>query len=118
MSPEMHPWAILIDAFETNKFTLQTTEYVAESFWQDDKIPINIMARRSVAPRCNTMDYDENKPRISKLTGVNYRTWEIQASQLLKAQGLYRAISEKFAQVLKNAVAEKTAQLVMEAIML
>lgn len=56
------------------------------------------------------MDYDDNKPRISKLTGVNYRTWEIQVSRLLKAQGLYGAINGKFAQVLKNAVANKTAQ--------
>ena len=56
------------------------------------------------------MDYDDNKPRISKLTGVNYRTWEIQVSRLLKAQGLYVAINGKFAQVLKNVVANKTAQ--------
>ena len=56
------------------------------------------------------MDYDSDKPRISKLTGVNYRTWEIQVSRLLKAQGLYGAINGRFAQVLKNAAAEKTTQ--------
>ena len=56
------------------------------------------------------MDYDSNKPRISKLTGVNYRTWEIQVSRLLKAQGLYGAINGKFAKVLKNAATKETVQ--------
>ena len=51
-----------------------------------------------------------DKPRISKLTGVNYRTWEIQVSRMLKAQGLYGAINGKFTKVLKNLATQDTVQ--------
>ena len=63
-----------------------------------------------MAPRWDKMDYDTDKPRISKLTGVNYRTWEIQVGRMLKAQGLYGAISGKFRKVLKNAATQYTAE--------
>lgn len=51
-----------------------------------------------------------DKPRISKLTGVNYRTWEIQVSRMLKAQGLYGAINGKFTKILKNLATQDTVQ--------
>lgn len=51
-----------------------------------------------------------DKPRISKLTGVNYRTWEIQVSRILKAQGLYGAINGKFTKILKNLETQDTVQ--------
>ena len=34
------------------------------------------------------MDYDDNKPRISKLTGVNYRAWEIQIANRTTIQAI------------------------------
>ena len=39
------------------------------------------------------MDFDMDKPRIQKLTGVNYRTWKIQVSRLLRAHGLHGMIT-------------------------
>ena len=56
------------------------------------------------------MDYESNKPRISKLAGINYRAWQIQVSRMLKAQGLYGAINGKFAKILKQATKDESVQ--------
>ena len=56
------------------------------------------------------MDYESNKPRISKLIDINYRAWQIQVSRLLKAQGLYGAINGKFLKILREAAKEESIQ--------
>lgn len=56
------------------------------------------------------MDNDSNKPRISRLTGINYRAWQIQVSQMLKTQGLYGAINGKFVKILREAAREESIQ--------
>ena len=56
------------------------------------------------------MDYESNKPRISKLIGTNYRAWQIQVSRMLKAQGLYGAINGKFVKTLREATKEESTQ--------
>ena len=53
------------------------------------------------------MDYESNKPRINKLAGINYRTWQIQVGRMIKAQGLYGAINGRFAKILKEAAKEE-----------
>ena len=56
------------------------------------------------------MDYESNKPRITKLIGINYRAWQIQVSRMLKAQGLYGAINGKFSKILREAAKEESTQ--------
>lgn len=54
------------------------------------------------------MDLETNKPRINKLVGINYRTWQIQVGRMIKAQGLYGAINGRFAKILKEAAKEES----------
>ena len=56
------------------------------------------------------MDYESNKPRITKLIGINYRAWQIQVSRMLKAQGLYGAINGKFSKIPREAAKEESTQ--------
>lgn len=53
------------------------------------------------------MDFEPNKPRINKLVGINYRTWQIQVGRMIKAQGLYGAINGRFAKILKDLAKEE-----------
>ena len=39
-------------------------------------------------------DFSIEKPRISKLTGPNYRPWSVQVQRLLVAQGLWKVVSQ------------------------
>jgi hypothetical protein len=39
-------------------------------------------------------DFAVEKPRISKLTGPNYRPWGVQVQRLLVAQGLWSVVSQ------------------------
>ena len=46
------------------------------------------------------MEFKTDTARIQKLTGVNFRAWEIQVGRLLKAQGLWNAINGVWFKVL------------------
>ncbi|TGO07898.1 hypothetical protein BPAE_1338g00010 [Botrytis paeoniae] len=48
-------------------------------------------------------DYGFEKLKISKLTGMNYRSWSIQVKQLLKDQGLWNVV-EKGTDIGKKAL--------------
>ena len=39
-------------------------------------------------------DFSIEKPRIAKLTGLNYRPWSVQVQRLLVAQDLWDVVSQ------------------------